>query len=142
MNSLKEVYATITQQDQVKVAQVRASRGEVDTSNVDPGLLKQAQDYDSIGRILAHNVFGDMLKQAADEAMPDASEEEKAKALAALLAAANGEKPKESAEGEGEGESDKDEAAEKKASVKAAVLDRMARDPEYVSRLVGKYYGR
>jgi len=86
-------------------------------------------------------VFADMLKTAADEAMPDASEEEKAKALAALLAAASGEKSKESEEGAGEAESDKDEASEKKASVKAAVLQRMSRDPEYVAALVGKYYG-
>ena len=142
MNSLKEVYANITQQDQVKVAQVRASRGEVDTSNVDPGLLKQAQDYDSIGRILAHNVFTDMLKTAMDENMTDSSDEEKAKALAALLAMANGESPKEEDEPEGEHEKDKGEAAEKKASIKAAVLQRMAQDPEYVSALVGKYYGR
>jgi len=142
MNSLKEVYATITQQDQVKVAQVQASRGDVDTSDIDPGLLKQAQDYDSIGRILAHNVFADMLKTAADEAMPDASEEEKAKALAALLAAANGEKKDEPGEGEGEAAKDEEEESEKKASIKAAVLERMAQDPAYVSHLVGKYYGR
>jgi hypothetical protein len=142
MSSLKAVYQSIVQQDQVKVAQVRAERGEVDTSNVDPGLLKQAQDYDHIGRILAHNVFADMLKTAMDETMPEASDDEKAKALAALLAMANGEKKGEG-EGEGEGEEDeKSEEEEKKASVKEAILQRMAQDPEYVSALVGKYYGR
>lgn len=140
MNSLKEVYASIAQHDQVKVAQVRASRGEVDTSNVDPELLKQAQDYDHIGRILAHNVFADMLKTATEEAMPEASDEEKAKALAALLAAANGEK---APEGEkSESSEAKSEEEEKKASIKEAILHRMAQDPEYVSALVGKYYGR
>ena len=142
MNSLKEVYANIAHQDHVKVAQVRADRGQVNTSDVDPGLLKQAQDYDAIGRILAHNVFGDMLKTALDESAPDASDEEKAKALAALLAAASGEKPKESDESDDEAAADKDETSEKKAAVKAAVLKRMAKDPKYVSHLVGKYHGR
>lgn len=141
MNSLKEVYATIAQQDHVKVAQARVDRGDVDVSDVDPGLLKQAQDYDSIGRILAHNVFTDMLKTAMDESMPAASDEEKAKALAALLAAANGEKKDDAGE---EKEEDKEESAEgeKKAAIKAAVLRKMAEDPTYVSHLVGKYYGR
>jgi hypothetical protein len=137
MSSLKAVYQSIVQQDQVKEAQARVYHGEVDTSNVDPGLLKQAQDYDHIGRILAHNVFTDMLKTAMDEAMPEAGDEEKAKALAALLAKANGEKT----EGDEE-EEEKGEEEEKKASVKAAVLHRMAQDPQYVSHLVGKYYGR
>lgn len=145
MNSLKEVYASIAQQDYVKEAQVRAVRGEVVLSDVDQDLLKQAQDYDHIGRILAHNVFADMLKTALDESAPQASDEEKAKALAALLAAANGEKPEkgESAEREA-GESAEEEAKEeeKKASIKASILNRMAQDPEYVSALVGKYYGR
>lgn len=141
MNSLKEVYASITQQDHVKMAQARAAANDgPDMSNVDPGLLKQAQDYDHIGRILAHNVFADMLKTATEETMPDASDEEKAKALAALLAAANGEKKP---EGEGEEKAEEKPAEEeKKASVKAAILQRMAQDPEYVSHLVGKYYSR
>jgi hypothetical protein len=139
MNSLKEVYASIAQQDHVKVAQARAvETGMPDLSGVDPGLIKQAQDYDHIGRILAHNVFADMLKTALDESAPEASDEEKALALAAMLAAANGEKPKEE---EGKDE-EKSEQEEKKASIKAAILQRMAQDPEYVSAMVGKYYGR
>jgi predicted aconitase len=140
MSSLKAVYQSIVQQDQVKLAQVRYERGEVDTSNVDPGLLKQAQDYDHIGRILAHNVFADMLKTALDETAPAASDEEKAKALAALLAAANGEAT--AHEGKETPAEEKKEEEEKKASVKHAILQRMSQDPEYVSALVGKYYGR
>ena len=137
MNSLKEVYATIAHQDHVKVAQYNDQYGEPDYEGIDEGLLKQAQDYDHIGRILAHDVFADMLKTAADEMLPGASDEEKAKALAALLAMANGNQP----EG-GEEEEEEDEQEEKKASIRAAVLHRMSQDPEYVSSLVGKYYGR
>jgi len=141
MNSLKEVYAGIAQQDHVKVAQARDTHVEsADYSDVDAGLMKQAQDYDNVGRILAHNVFSDMLKTALDESAPGAGDEEKAKALVALLAAANGEK---AAEGEDEDESEeKSEEGEKKASAKEAILRRMSQDPQYVAHLVGKYYGR
>jgi len=138
MNSLKEVYATIAHQDHIKVAQYNDQYGEPDYEGIDEGLLKQAQDYDHIGRILAHDVFADMLKTAADEMLPGASDEEKAKALAALLAMANGKQP----EGGGEEEDEEGEQEEKKASIRAAVLHRMSQDPEYVSALVGKYYGR
>ena len=143
MNSLKEVYANITHQDHVKVAQARPQQVQAAPTSIDGALLKQAQDYDSIGRILAHNVFGDMLKTALDESAPGASDEEKAKALALLLAAANGEKPAESEEDEDEAAADKDEATEKKAAakkaVKKAIIAKMGKDPKYAAALVGKY---
>ena len=51
MTSLKEVYGNRVQKDHVKVAQARAAAGlapRPDLSQTDPGLLKQAQDYDHV----------------------------------------------------------------------------------------------
>lgn len=141
MNSLKEVYNNLAHQDHEKVAQYNADHGIQDYSDIDADLLKQAQDYDSIGRIMAHNAFGDMLKQAAEDALPGVSEEDKAKAIAALLAAANNEPSAVTDEDEDE-EGTAPSVAEKKASIRDAVLERMAQDPAYVAQLVGKYYGR
>jgi FKBP-type peptidyl-prolyl cis-trans isomerase len=138
MNSFKEVYSNLIQHDQVKVAQVRAERGlppQVDLGQVDPELLKQAQDYDHIGRVLAHNVFADIVKEAMDEA--GVPEEKKDEALEAILAAARGEKPKEEAKEESSEEEKAEE--EKKASAKRRILKKMATDPSYVSYLVSKH---
>lgn len=132
MNSLKDVYSTLVDHDMSKVAAYEEQYGY---SEVDEGMLKQAQDYDHIGRILAHNVFADMLKTAMDESSPEMTEEEKAKALAAMLAMAQGQAPPK------EEKEEKKEESEKKASVRAAILSRMSQDPEYVSHLVSKYYG-
>lgn len=144
MQSLKEVYGAMTHQDHVKVAQVRQARGErvpPDMSGVDPALLKQAQDYDQIGRVLAHHVFADLVKEAMDD-MP-LSEEEKAKELAKVLAMANGEAPPKEGEGEKKEEEPKGEEAEKKAAAKAKakkkILKKMAEDPNYLSALISKH---
>ena len=136
MSSLKDVYSLMVERDMEKMAAYQEQQEPYDVVDVDEGLFKQAQDYDHIGRILAHNVFADMLKTAMDESSPEMTEEEKAKALAAMLAMAQGAAPS-----NGEGKGEKKEESEKKASVKAAILSRMSQDPEYVSHLVSKYYG-
>jgi hypothetical protein len=151
----------MVEQDHVKEAEARAYEEGVEYVEVDAELLKQAQDYDHIGRVLAHHVFVDMVKQAVDESMPGASDEAKGEEAEKLYSAALGEKKEKcekcgkedcpggeecpgkkeeggEAKGEGEGEKPKEET-EKEASIKAAVLDRMANDPEYVSYLVGKH---
>ena len=142
MNSLKEVFSALQEQDHVKEAQAQAvQQYGPDFAGADPDLVKQAADYDSIGRILAHNVFSDMVKQAMDEEMPDASDDEKKKEYDKTMAMARGEKSEDKKEdkdkekkkeGEGEGE-------EKHAQVKAAILRRMGEDPAYVSELIAKY---
>lgn len=146
MNSLKEVFSAMQEQDHVKEAQAQAvEQYGPDFAGADPELVKQAADYDTIGRILAHNVFSDMVKQAMDEEMPNASEEEKDKEYKKTMALARGEKSeddededededkKKKSEGEGEG------GEEKHAQVKAAILQRMSEDPQYVSELIAKY---
>lgn len=135
MNSLKDVYSTMVERDMEKAAAYVEQQGYAE---VDEDMVKQAQDYDHIGRILAHNVFTDMLKTAMDETSPEMTDEEKAKALAAMLAMANGQAP---AKKEEESEESEKKAAAK-ANVKAAVLARMAKDPKYVSHLVGKHSRR
>jgi len=135
MDSLKDVYFAMTEQDHTKEAQAQ-NYDDGYGVDVDPGLVKKAQDYDTVGRIMAHNVFTDLVKEAMDEAMPGAPEEEKKKELAKILAKAKGEKP---AEGEDDEEEEKGPEAEKKASVQAAVLSRMQQDPEYVTYLLSKY---
>jgi len=139
MPSLKDVYVALAEQDHVKEAQARA-RQEYgpDFANVNPELLKQAQDYDYIGRVMAHSAMQDLIKQAMDEEMPEAGEDEKKKKMMALMAKARG-------EGGGEEESKKkedgEEEEEKKASVRSAILDRMVHDPDYLAMMVAKYSG-
>ena len=135
MRSLKEVYGALTEADMEKAAEA----GGYEYVEVDEALIKQAEDYDTCGRILAHTVFEEMVKEAVEEeaaAMGGAPEEEKKKKVMALLAKARGEAPKE----EEEEEEEKGEEGEKKASIKSAILERMAHDPEYVSALIAKHY--
>jgi hypothetical protein len=135
MQSLKDVYFAMADQDHTKLAQAQAvEEYGHDFADVDPGLVKQAQDYDTVGRVMAHNVFTDLVKEAMDEAMPGAPEEAKKKELAKILAKAKGEKSEEEDE-EDEGSPE----AEKKAHVQAAIIGRMQQDPEYVSYLLSKY---
>jgi len=152
MNSLKEVFVAMQERDHEKLAQAQAAaQYGPQFAEVDADLLKQAQDYDHIGRVLAHSVFTDMIKDAMDAEMPDSSEEEKKEGLEAVMAAARGEKKpaakdeKKEEKAEGSKDSKAEEAmegeAEKKASLRAAVLERMAQDPEYVSQLIAKHYG-
>ena len=139
MSSLKDVYQSLVAVDHEKTAraQVAQTYGN-EFADVNPELIKQAQDYDYVGRVLAHNVFSDLVKQAMDEDMPEASDEEKKKKLMALMAKARGEG---GGEEESEDKEESDEEAEKKAHVAGLVLQRMSQDPEYVSALVAKYYG-
>ena len=133
MNSLREIFATMEEVDQEKVAHAQP-HGEA--PNFDDDLIKQAQEYDSVGRVLAHHVFADMVKEAV-EADEDSSKEEKKKRYEKLMRKAKGEKS------EDDDKDDKDEGDEdeKKASVKAAVLERMQQDPEYVQYLLSKHMG-
>ncbi|MBP9826354.1 MAG: hypothetical protein KBF21_19155 [Thermoanaerobaculia bacterium] len=165
MNSLKAVFGAMQSRDHEKVAQVRASQGlprERDLSQVDPGLLKQAQDYDHIGRVLAHNVFADMVKTAVEEALPGASEADKKSAFEEAMESAMSGKKKEKKEGTDEEddaeyeekteprEEKKEEGEEKTSAAKVKVmkakkkkiLAKMAADPKYMSALVNKYLAR
>ena len=159
MNSLKEVLGVLNDQDHVKEAEALAHQEGVEYVEVDEELLKQAQDYDHIGRVLAHHVFVDMVKQAVDEAMPGASEETKSDEAEKTYEKALGNEPKkcekcgkegcdggESCPGKKDeggdkpaGEGDKEETS-KEAAYRAAIIDKMASDPEYVSYLVAKHY--
>jgi hypothetical protein len=138
MQSFKDVYFAMTEQDIVKEAEAQASEQfGTDMSNVDGDLVKQAQDYDYIGRVLAHQVLGDLVKEAMDEEMPHSSEEDKEKEKAKLMAKARGEGGDEKKD---EDKDEDEEETEKKASIKQAIMDRMAGDPDYVSHLISKHY--
>ena len=150
MNTLKEAYGALVEQDQVKIAEAQASEEMgADLSGVDEDLIKQAQSYDTIGRVMAHHAFADLVKEAIDEEMAGEPEDKKKEELSKILAKARGEGP---AEGEGEGEKkkkkpegDEDEGEgegegdEKKAHVRQAILDKMASDPDYAAYLAAKY---
>ena len=145
MNSLKEVFSAMAEQDHTKLAQAQVVEeyGQ-EFVDVDPDLIKQAQDYDTIGRIMAHNVFTDLVKEAMDEAMPYASEDEKKKEADKVIAKAKGEKSEDEDEDKDKKDDKKKEKfegpmAEKKANVQAAIIERMQQDPEYVSYLLSKY---
>lgn len=144
MNSLKEVYFAMAEQDHTKLAQANAvEQYGQEFIDVDPGLVKQAQDYDAIGRIMAENVFTDMVKEAVDDEMAGYPEKEKKKEVASIVAKAKGEAPSKEEEEEKEKEKEeyekKEPETEKKASIRHAILQRMQQDPEYVSSLLSKY---
>lgn len=137
MNSLKEVLGALNEQDHVKEAQAQASEElGTDLSDANPELVKQAQDYDHIGRVLAHHVMADLVKQAMDEEAPAASDDDKKKKLEEIMSKARGEKSEEDAKKDDE----EGEESEKKASIKAAILEKMSQDPDYVSHLIAKHY--
>jgi len=139
MDSFKDVYSAMVEQDFAKQAEAEVSEQfGIDMSNVDGELWKQAQDYDYIGRVLAHQVLGDLVKEAMEDEMPGASEEKKKEEADKLMAKARGEGGEEKKKEDEEDEAEED--SEKKASVTAAILDRMANDPAYVSYLVSKHY--
>ncbi len=140
--SLKAVYLDVVQRDHEKVAQARAAQGlppQVDLSQVDPELLKQAQDYDQVGRILAHHVMADIIKEAMDEA--GVPEEKKEEALEDAMATARGEK-KDDKDKDKKKDEDKGEEGEKKEAMKQQILAKMAKDPAYVAKLVAKHQGK
>lgn len=121
MNSLKEVYGALLQSEQ----QVKVAEDEEQVEQyVDGSLLKQAEDYDTVGRILAHQVFNDMVKQAMPVGHGAGSRHD-----------------------DDEGGEVCSDWCEKFASeqsdyghdVKSAILERMARNPEYVASLVQKH---
>lgn len=142
MNSLKEAFDTLVEHDQVKIAEAQVSEQiGADLSGVDEGLIKQAQDYDYIGRVMAHHAFADMVKEALDEEMAGEPEEKKKEELAKILAKANGEAPAEGEKKEKkpEDEEEEGEEGEKKAAIRQAILDKMASDPDYAAYLAAKY---
>lgn len=136
MDSLKSIFGAMVQVDMEKQASYEEEYYEAD---YDDAIIKQAQDYDNVGRILAHNVFTDLVKEAMDESMPGASEGEKAKEVAKVISKAKGEKSEDDEDDEDEDEDDK-EKSEKTAAYRQAVLQRMYEDPAYVQELVAKYY--
>ena len=140
MDSFKDVYSAMVEQDFAKEAAAQATEEfGFDVSNVDNDLIKQAQDYDHIGRVLAHQVLGDLVKEAMDEELPGASEEKKKEEAAKLMAKARGEGGGDEKKKDDE-EDEQDEETEKKASITAQILERMAGDPDYVSHLISKHY--
>src|SRR5574343_506811 len=120
MNSLKEVYQSLDQTEKV------AEEQQVEVAEQTKLAYQQAMEYDEVGRALARQVYGDMVKSAAAH-LP---------------------------EGHGEGFRHSDgwpcaddcggytqqaEGNDKVASVKEAILERMAQDPDYVAALIAKH---
>lgn len=90
--SMQDQYEALVGLDLVKQAEAEASMqlgGNFAGANLE--LVKTAQDYDYIGRRLAHEVLTDLVKEALDEEMPDSSEEEKKKEGKKIMAKARGE---------------------------------------------------
>jgi len=145
MDSLKSVYNAIAEQDFEKAAQAQIVEDYGPSfADADPELVKQAADYDHIGRILAHSVFTDLVKEAMDEEMPNASEDEKKKVTNKIVAKAKGEKSEDDDDDEYKEKMKKDDKkedeSEKTAAYRQAVLQRMYEDPEYVQALIAKHF--
>ena len=126
MKSLKEVYASLTEVEKQAAAQENATPEQLweNLSDQEKLAWQQAQDYDQVGRILAHQVYDGLAKEAA--AYPSV--------------------------GHGEGTVHEDGQPcspdcevvveyEKHAALRQLVLDKMASDPNYVAQLIAKHPG-
>lgn len=157
MKSLKEVYGNMVQRDHEKVAQHRADQGLPPTLDRFPQeLVKQAQAYDEIGRVMARQAYVDLIKQALDEAgVPPEKQEDELKKLLSGDAGKDAEKKDEEKKDDGSSGDKSDEkkddsssdgatkeAARKKLIAKKKILAKMARDPNYVSQLIAKHTSR
>jgi len=104
MNSLKSYYSRLVEIDQEKTAAQNEPQVEIADE-----AIKQASDYENIGRALAHQVWDELVKEAEIQSTEQAAEAEAV------------------------------EQNEKVASLKNAILQRMAEDPEYAAHLAAKY---
>ncbi|RKX67339.1 MAG: hypothetical protein DRP42_00645 [Tenericutes bacterium] len=140
MATLAQIFGTMTEQDVVKEAQVE----ELDEGvQYDEDTLEKAAEYDEIGRRLAHQMWDqvqgdpDLFKEAMGDQLPPA--------LAAVAAKASGkaeEKEEEKSEKKDEGDEDDEEdkkKLEKLQEKKAAVLQAMQDDDEYLGYILDKY---
>lgn len=145
MASLADIYTQITEADMQKQADVAAQNGYVVYNE---NTMEKAAKYDLIGRHLAHQVF------EAEQADPELAKQAMGglpPAFAAAAAAKAGDKDKDkdkekSESKDGDKDEDEDEKkkkyAERMASMeekKAAVLDGMANDDEYLNYILEKY---
>ena len=144
--SLKSIYNSICEQDFEKAAQAQVVEEYGPSfADADPEMIKKAADYDYAGRVLAHTVFTDLVKEAVHEGMPFASDEEKDKETNKIMAKAKGEAPSEEDKDKDkdkkkeENKEEKEGDAEKTAALRHAILERMNEDPEYVQALMAKH---
>jgi hypothetical protein len=128
MKSLREAYQAITAKDQEKVAAVQ-QQTQQQTLDAPPELIKQAAEWDAVGRELAHHTFIEMMKEAAED-MPSGHGPGK-KHEDGMPCTPECPKFAEEALSGAEGE--------KRASAKAEILERMAQDPAYVAQLIQKH---
>jgi DNA-directed RNA polymerase beta' subunit len=138
--SLRNIYNQMVEQDFEKAAQAQVVEEYGPSfANADPDMIKKAADYDYAGRVLAHTVFTDLVKEAVDEEMPYASEDEKKKETDKVVAKAKGEAPAEDEKKDEKKNGEEDEESEKTAALEHAILERMHNDPEYVQALIAKH---
>lgn len=145
--SLRSIYNGMVELDFEKSAQAQVVNEYGPAfADADPDMIKKAADYDYAGRVLAHTVFTDLVKEAVDEEMPYASEDEKKKETDKVVAKAKGEKSEEDDEeykkkmkGKDGKDGEEDGESEKTAALQHAILERMHNDPEYVQALIAKH---
>ena len=126
MNSLKEVYLSLLEHEKRATEAAPPQAAASDQAKL---ALQQAGDYDEVGRALARQVFAEQVKEAT-----------------AHLPVGHGPGRKHEdglpcsphCEHHGKGS----EHAEKRASLERAILDRMARDPAYVTELIARHQRR
>jgi hypothetical protein len=127
MNSLKDVYNRLVEQE--KTAAARAADPTSGMDEQSKLAMQRAADYEEVGRELARHAFREAIKEAAEHLPmghgPGHRHED------GLPCGPHCEH-----HGKGAGH------AEKKASIERAILDRMARDPEYVAELVARHRSR
>ena len=129
--SMQDQYEALVGLDLVKQAEAEASAQlGGNFAGADPELIKQAQDYDYIGRRLAHEVLTDLVKEALDEEMPDSSEEEKKKEGKKIMAKARGEKSEDDEDDEDKEKMDK-EGMPDHPDKDSEEYKKMMADPEY-----------
>jgi hypothetical protein len=123
MNSLKDVHSALVEHEKLASAQAGDRNGPVDEQT--KLAMQQAADYDLVGRVLARQVFDDYVKEASEHFPVGHGPGHKHE---------DGMPCSERCEQHRRGV----EHAEKKASLERSILERMARDPNYLAELVAR----
>lgn len=124
MNSLKDVYSRLVEHEKLAAAQAGGRNQPVDEQT--KLAMQQASDYDLVGRVLARQVFDDLVKEATAHLPVGHGPGHKHQDGAPCNERCAEHRPGA-------------EHAEKRASLERSILDRMARDPAYVAALVARH---
>lgn len=138
MDSMKEVYEAVVAHEKTASAAGEAGGDAGSVTDEDAAMYKKAEDYEMVGRIMARQIYADLVKEAmpfghgpghkhedTDDECPPHCEHHK--------------KSDDKEDDKGKEEEIEEALEAKHASVKAEILQRMAQDPAYAAEIFAKH---